>query len=165
MLAETTRCLPKLFYFQEQDKSCRATLWLQLSSQAVVGYGHITMSPGSMSRSELWYSQAWPVQTLICSLPWAFSWDPWDGDIQNDWKSSVEDSSAFGSPGEWLDRKELPFNLISPGLEWENKQETMTKIPMCLIYGILDLFAVWLSIDFWSKWCFMLILWSSLICE
>lgn len=141
------------------------TLWFQLPFQPVVRYGHIIML------SPVGYEQKWGVvlPTLdYTNFHMCSSMGFVMGSMRRQypewlWKTSVEDTVLLAAEVNGRKRP-IIFQPISPGLEWKNKQETMTKIPLCLNYCILDLLALWPSIDFWSKWCFMLVLWSSLIC-
>lgn len=102
--------------------------------------------PWDLNRSHVWYFQAWPIKSFTNAPPWAFPWHPmgWQHPEQL-WEPYVEGSSASESRGPWMTGWKMPntfliFPTCHPEFEWENKQETVTKIPLWLNYYILGLF-------------------------
>lgn len=87
----------------------------------------------------------------MCAPPWAFPWDPRRGP-HPEWlcKPYVEDGSASDSQISERWREKIyhlphPCQPVRPGLEGENKEETITKVPLCLNHYILDLFVCTLA--------------------
>lgn len=95
---------------------------------------------------------------FMCAPPWAFPWDQGGGrHIQSDHASLMLKMAVLLTtrpPNDWIEKI---YHLSHPcqpprhELEGENKEETITKIPLCLNHYLLDIFVLWPSTDFWSK--------------